>query len=590
MRYNEDNFNSAVGDYKKALGNVKGKGFWVVFDLNNESAFYSLAPLSKAIHELGADMNASGMDKNSEAVDALKEVYSTFKNLKDEKKDEKTQAMCELVSEVDKKMGGSFQELLEGPDFILESKEDGFKGDFSLPFRPGWYVAYKENELLETCKILWKDLYNLQEGEKVSIGFTLIPDDKLLGHPLWHYLDSFAISRSMMMTINNGRRIKMAASTVRDSMLAKSEKVSELKVTLIGLELCKDANEEIFRKYKKVSELLNLKRFEAVDASFFITGKGYGGKHLFGEIIGYPSLNGKTRWQTPGQFIYKLDFYPQTEHDDRDPLARVAFTETLPIDIFIETNNIDWLAMRDRDKKIKKIIDKCEKIRVVGEEFGGHKTDLEVGLVKPNGKYRSIKTSDTDVREKINSEFLKKTGIKAGTMANIPGGEVFLTPESMTGKFIGDVVISLDQSYRLSAENPIIVETYGHSYKVLAGPKDIIEKFEKKKKEAWENIMNQEKHRSLPEATIVLKKNNFNKIGEFAINTNPKAKLCDYLIVNEKIANMIHIALGSGFEPDRATEYHTDIVIDCPRQKLDIYCIDKEGKERWIIKKGKFTV
>ena len=86
-----------------------------------------------------------------------------------------------------------------------------------------------------------------------------------------------------------------------------------------------------------------------------------------------------------------------------------------------------------------------------------------------------------------------------------------------------------------------------------------------------------------------MRKSNFNKIGEFAINTNPKAKLCDYLIVNEKIARMIHIALGSGFEPDRATDYHTDIVIDSPRQKLDIYGIDNDGNEHWIIKKGEFV-
>jgi len=226
----------------------------------------------------------------------------------------------------------------------------------------------------------------------------------------------------------------------------------------------------------------------------------------------------------------------------------------------------------------------------LGIEINGHKTDFEIGLVMPNGDRRTVKLSDTDIREKINQEYLKKTGIKAGTMANIPGGEAFMTPEWMKGKFVGDVVISLDQSYMLSAENPLIIETFGDHYKVLSGPKDIIEKFDKKKKEAMENLLNMEKHKSLPQETIDLKKKNFMRIGEFAINTNPNAKLCDYLIVNEKIANMIHIALGSGFEADRSTEYHTDIVIDSPRQKMDIYGIDKEGNEHWIIKKGKFIV
>ena len=240
--------------------------------------------------------------------------------------------------------------------------------------------------------------------------------------------------------------------------------------------------------------------------------------------------------------------------------------------------------------KIKGIVDKCSTIRVIGKKIGKHNTDLEIGMVKPDGVRRTVKTSDIDVREKINSEYLKRTGIKAGTMANIPGGEAFMTPETMKGTFVGDVVISIDQSYLLSEKEPLIVETYGKGYKIISGPKEIIQKFEKKKSEAWQNIVNLEKHKSLPKETIELKKKNFNNVGEFAINTNPNAKLCDYLIVNEKIARMIHIALGSGFEPDTATEYHTDIVINAPRQKLDIYGIGKDGKEHWIIKNGEFVV
>src|SRR3990167_10870121 len=96
------------------------------------------------------------------------------------------------------------------------------------------------------------------------------------------------------------------------------------------------------------------------------------------------------------------------------------------------------------------------------------------------------------------------------------------------------------------------------------------------------NVMS-EKNKRLPKEIINMKKKNFERVGEFAINTNPKAKLCDYLIVNEKIANMMHIALGSGFEPDRDTIYHMDIVFNAPRQKLDVFGIDSKGKEHWIL-------
>jgi len=62
MKYDEKKFNSSVEGYKKILGNVEAKSFLVVFDISNKKAFFSLAPLSRAIHELGADMNVMGIN------------------------------------------------------------------------------------------------------------------------------------------------------------------------------------------------------------------------------------------------------------------------------------------------------------------------------------------------------------------------------------------------------------------------------------------------------------------------------------------------------------------------------------------------
>ena len=61
--------------------------------------------------------------------------------------------------------------------------------------------------------------------------------------------------------------------------------------------------------------------------------------------------------------------------------------------------------------------------------------------------------------------------------------------------------------------------------------------------------------KGLPKEIINIYKKNFWNIGEFAVNTNPKAKLCNYLIVNEKIADMVCITkwavLGGGnFRPE----------------------------------------
>jgi hypothetical protein len=589
MKYNEDKFNSGVDYYKKEICDSKGKSFFVVFDISQKKAFYSLATLSRALHELGSDVNCIGIDKKSEAFEALKDVWGTFDGLEKGDKNEKTQALNEFILEVDKKAKGQFRNLFKRPEYFLYAKENGFEGDFKIDFKDDWLKDYRMGELMETSKVLWRDVYNLKHDERVGIGFTLIPTKELIGHPLEDYLDSYSIIWAMTKAAKAIANPMMSGSTSRGSMLETSERTSELKATLLGCELEKDIDQEPFIKFKKVSELLNLKRIKPIDLTFSISAKGYPGRHLFGDLIGYPSLNKKTRWQSPGQMVYKLDFYPQTEFEERDPIARVAFTETIPIDIFIESNLVDWNDVRERNQKLKDKMDKCNVIHVEGKLHEKYVTKLEVGLVKKDGTRRWVRRSDTDVREKINKTYLEMTGIKAGNMGNIPGGEAFVTPEYIKGIFVGDVVVHVDRSYSLDDKNPIVVECNGDSYKIIDGPKEIIDKINRQKEEGMKMLLEAEKNKSLPQDIIEMKKNNFERVGEFAINTNPKARLCDYLIVNEKIAKMMHIALGSGFEPDRSTMYHMDIVFNAPRQKLDVYGIDKEGNKEWILKNGEFV-
>ena len=589
MKYDEKAFNSAVEDYKKRIKEAKGKNFFIAFDISNKDAFYSIAPLSRALHELTADVSCIGINKKSAGLEAVEEVWKAFEDFKNGANNEKTNALIEFIEEIDKKAKGGFKQLFQKPDFILEAMSNKFIGSLELPFHTEWFKEYRMQELMQTAEILWRDVYALKKGERVGIGFSLIPTQNLIGHPLEDYLDSYSIIWAMTQTAKKFAEPIMNAYTFRASMLEKSEKVSDLRATLLGCELSKEIDEEPFIKYKKLSKLLELDRINPIDLSFSISAKGYSGKHLFGEVIGYPSPNKKTRWQTPGQMIYKLDFYPQTKYDDRDPIARVAFTETNPIDIFIETNLVDWSDIRNRNQRLKEKMDICDIICVEGKLKEKYVAKLEVGLIKEDGSRRWVRRSDTDVREKINKTYLQMTGIKAGCMGNIPGGEAFVTPEYMKGIFVGDVVVHVDQSYTLSEKNPLIVECYGDSYRIIDGPKEIIEKINKRKQDAMKLLLEAEKNKSLPQEIIDMKKKNFERVGEFAINTNPKAKLCDYLIVNEKIARMMHIALGSGFEPDRSTEYHMDIVFNAPRQKLDVYGIDKQGNKHWILKDGEFA-
>ncbi|MEM4267219.1 MAG: hypothetical protein QXK37_00130 [Candidatus Woesearchaeota archaeon] len=590
MKYDIVYYNNAVSEYKSKLGRVKGKVVFVVFDLDDEDAYFSIAPLSEAVHDLGGDMSVIVKNQTSEVLDSLRATWALYKRLKRKENSKETEALSEFISFVDAKAKGRFERIFKAPEIMIEAGKSGFKGSVTLPYRAKWFKKYRWNKLVQTSDVILRQVFNIKKGERFGIGFELMLANKDIDKPKEDYLDSYAICRAMLFAARKYADVSMSAQSPRMSMLLPMERTSDLRVTLLGCELSKNINEEAMLRFRPLSQILKTNRLKVNDSNFFISGKGYPGKHVFGEVIGYPSPNKKTRWQSPGGFIYKLDHSPQTRFDPREPMSRFAFTDTLPIDLYIDACNIDWLKMERRNDVIKRIAEKCEKFIVRSNINEKYTTNLEVGLVKPDGTHRWARGSDVDTRFKINKEYYKRTGIKAGTMANIPGGEMFLTPEYIDGVFVGDVVISIDQSYRLSPENPLVVKCSREGYKIISGPKDIIAKLEKKKREAWQNLLKMEKYKSLPQEVVDMKKRNFNMIGEFAINTNPKARLSDYLIVNEKIANMMHIALGSGFEPDRSTEYHTDIVFDAPRQKLDVYAVNKKGRKYWVLKKGKFVV
>jgi hypothetical protein len=582
MKYDMQGFNSAVEYYKKSL---KGcKEMFLIFDVGDADAFYSIAPLSRALHELGGDMNCLGIRGKSASLQVLENIWKIDKERRDGKKTAATGALQDFIDST--KIKG-FDRLFSRPGCIVRSTKSGW--DNGLAYKAGWFKSHRWALLLKTSKVIYEQVYNLRRGERVNVGFELLLPEKDMQKPLEDHLDSYAISRAMFLAAQEYGEATLNASTSRMSMLEPMNRVSDLRTTILGCELSKTIAEPVLKKFNALSRHIGSSRLKVADANFFITGKGYGGKHLFGEKIGYPDPSRKTRWQSPGMFIYKLDYYPQTKIDSRKPRSRVGFTDTLPIDLFIKTCNIDWYAMKRRDDILKRIAEKSDRFVIRSNVDEKDRTDFEVGLVKPDGTHRWPRGSDIDIRDKINKEYLRRTGIVAGSMANLPGGEMFVTPEYVKGTIAGDVVISIDQSYPLSPQEPIVIDARGHSYRIKSGPKDIIDKFKKKKAEAWRQILSQEKNGSIPAELIRLKKKNFERIGEFAINTNPKAELSGYLIVDEKIANMIHIALGSGFEPDRATEYHTDIVIDARRQKLDIY--GESGKvRRYILKQGRFVV
>lgn len=591
MVYNINKFNAAVRYYQNRLKNITKDNIFLIFHLENKEAYYSIAPLSRACHNLGKSLHVNGFYKNDLSYQILKDIWDVFKKYKKNKRvDEKTASLIKFIDYVDKKSKGKFKPLFEKPQILVAEKNQfcDSKNRFSLNFKTEW-LEKKESwkKLIETGTTVWDQVYNLKKGENVGISFELIPKTEHLEKPISDLLSNFVIAEAMFESVKNRcKNLNMGASSPRYSSMDYPDKTSDLMATLLGCEYDKEVKEKPFILFKKVSKSFNIDKLKPNDAIFAIFGKGTHGRHIFGETIGYPTLNKKSRWSSPGGMFYKFSWAPQAKYETRDPLARIGFTDTIPIKAFIETCNVDWFEMHRKNQKITNILNKSKTVHV-----GGGKTNFVVGLTSNNSsKRRYANNSDIDIRSKIDKDYYKRTGQKTGTMANLPGGESFITPEWVEGILYGDVVINIDDSYTLSEKEPLVINFQKTKYSVLSGPKKIVDKLKEKKKEVWTKLLEQEKNKSLPKEIINLKKDNFEKVGEFAINTNPNAKLSDYLIINEKIADMMHVALGSGFDDDRATDYHYDIVFNSKNQKLNVYSVDKNKKKHWIIKKGKMII
>ncbi len=566
MRYDTRSLDKSVALYKKLLSDSTSQSFFI-YGLYSVDAFLSIAPLSRALHELGRDAHVVFYDRKKEMP--LFDVWDAYEG-----------RLPELMDFIKTTGIEGYGRYFERPS-LIRADSDSFVGDNILPFQKDWFRPYRKEDLGRTGKAIVKNVLAPGRSEVMGIGFELLPARDSLTLPLQDYLDSYAISMAVIASAGSVRLLKISSSTPRKSLLDLPEKVSEISQALLGCELSKLSKKPVFRKYAILSEKLRLSRLEPADVVFGIRGKGYSGRHLFGEKIGYPSPDGKTRWDSLA-FLYKFSWYPQSHKDPRPPMSRTGFTSTVPIDVLIDSVDIDYKEMRARNRSIAKRLERCDTVVVKGKDG----CDFVVGLVKSDGTRRRIIGSDSDVRTKLDPYFVKQ-GRQFGRMANIPGGEAFTTPEYLEGIIVGDVVISLDQSYRLSYKEPLVIKARKGDWRIVSGPKLIRDKLDKKVRDSWKRILRQEKEGSVPKEIIELKKKNFRGIGEFAINTNPRARLCDYLIVNEKIAGMIHIALGSGFEQDKATEYHIDIVIDALRQRLDIYGLDAKSKEHWIMRDGK---
>ena len=542
--------------------------------------------------------------KRKNMLKTLDKTWALFEALGEGKKARGTKELDTFIKTVEKKTKSKyFRKLFKRPDlcitasvtcFRAEDKRSRFKKTTfkKLEFKTGWFKKRHWKELLQTASKILKQGYGIKKSERLGIGFELVPTAKDLELPLPDYLDSYSIAYSFAIKARSlCKEVSLGASTSRKSQLEPLERISDLAATISGCEYEKKINELWFNAFRKLSPIIHADKLKYTDVGFGIAGQGYGGKHFFGMNIGYPTPNKKGRWQSPGQMLLKPYWLEQTKIDPRPARKRYAITGTLPLPNYIATCNIDFFKLRKRDELIRSVIKKCVKLYAVGKKMPKGQTNLVLHTMHLYSGKAPILLSDIEVNPKVPHEAAKVFKIKAaGRYGNFPGGEVFVTPHRVDGAFVGDVVINVDKSYVIPKSNPLVISVKGGKYRVKSGSKNIVSALNKRKREAWKMLNLFEKKKSMPKKTIKSMRCNFNNLGEFAVNTNPKARLSRYLIETEKLAGMMHIALGSGYEPGRETLYHCDIVINVPRQKIDLWGVGPKGKEYWIIKKGKFVV
>jgi hypothetical protein len=598
MAHNMDEFWQAVRYYKQELKRVcvtNATSIFIILDFEDVQGFYSLAPLSHAAHELGADVHFKSSSRKSKLVEALLKVWEAYSELEAGMKTKGAKALARFISAVERRTNQrNFRNILKPPDIIILSEHRWLAlqvagQKFLLEKRWQWRSRKAQRKLKDTATNIVKNAYSLRSTESFAVSMELVPGKPMLELPLEDYLDNFLIARTMAEAgVGIAKECSVGASTRRRSKVEPMERISELSATLLGCSNTEHSEEPVFKTYLTLKETLKLPKLKPADAVFAIIGKGYGGKHFFGVRVGYPAPDNKTRWDSPGLMFLKPWWTLQTPLDPRKPKTRYGITETLPVERFVESCDVDVDELIRRNRTLVRILKRAQYVVVDGSETRFGKTSLRVWPRYGKRKSR-IMPDDMNARSKIDRE-AKKYGVLAGTFVNFPAGETFFTPANIEGTIIGDVVINIDQSYVLSEQDPVVANFKAGNYKFKRVPRKLDTKVKKELKDVRKLIRELEKSKSLPEEVIEAYKKNLRRVGEFAINTNPKAKLGRYLIENEKIARMIHVALGSGFEPGSETLYHWDIVINAPKQRLDIYAVDGIGKKHWIMRKGVLLV
>lgn len=199
------------------------------------------------------------------------------------------------------------------------------------------------------------------------------------------------------------------------------------------------------------------------------------------------------------------------------------------------------------DKLSQKLIEKARKAKTIKVTSPGG-TDMVAEFI-PELKW--IKTSGI-----INSE---KWG-------NLPGGEIFTSPNNVNGIFVVDGVVGdyLCQKYGKLENNPLIIHIADSRItKLECSNKELLEEF----------------------TAYIMTDENSNRVGEFAIGTNTAiSQVIGQILQDEKLPT-VHIAFGHPYSAHTGAKWQSTTHIDCVTANSSIWFDDAI-----VMDKGKFLI
>lgn len=182
---------------------------------------------------------------------------------------------------------------------------------------------------------------------------------------------------------------------------------------------------------------------------------------------------------------------------------------------------------------------------------------------------RATTPAGTDLTAKISRDYnwLKTSGIiNRDKWGNLPGGEVFTTPEEVNGTFVIDGVVGdwLCARFGDLRETPLTIRVEGNRLvEAHSTNTDLRDTF-------WKYTHTDE---------------NSDRVGEFAIGTNIALHdVIGNILQDEKIPG-VHIAFGNPYGEHTGAKWYSSTHIDVVGRNFDIWADDIQ-----IMKSGQFTL